>query len=104
MNSIASRIATALLALVVTTALLAADNPRVNVNTATEAELQLLPGVGPKIAAKIRATAQAGQFKSIDELIKVKGIGPKKLEQIRPYVALEGPTTAKAEIRAEKKP
>ena len=61
----------------------------ININTATEQELDTLPGVGPATAAKIveYRTAHNG-FSSIDELDQVKGIGPKKLEEMRPYCRL----------------
>jgi competence protein ComEA len=52
-------------------------------------ELQRLPGVGPSLANAIIAYREAkGGFVSIDELDSVKGIGPKKLESLRPHVKL----------------
>ena len=58
----------------------------VDINTATEAELDVLPGVGPATARKIIEYRTAnGGFQSVDELEQVKGIGPKKLADIRPY-------------------
>ncbi|ROV51751.1 ComEA family DNA-binding protein, partial [Neisseria chenwenguii] len=48
----------------------------VNINTAGEAELETLPGVGPaKAKAIVAYRSQHGQFKSVDELKNVKGIG-----------------------------
>lgn len=68
----------------------------VNVNTATAAELQLLPGVGEARALGIVAIRKArGGFKSVDELTEVKGIGPTLLEKMKPHVTLSGKTTAK---------
>ncbi len=62
----------------------------ININTATEAELVRLPRIGPAIARRIiRYRQQKGKFRSIDELIKVKGIGPKTLQHIRPYVTIK---------------
>ncbi|WP_193434015.1 helix-hairpin-helix domain-containing protein, partial [Streptococcus suis] len=53
----------------------------VNLNTATEAELQTISGVGAKRAADIIAYREAnGGFKSIDDLNNVSGIGDKTLE------------------------
>jgi len=61
----------------------------VNINTADSAELQRLPGVGPATAQKIiDYRAQIGRFTSAEQLMEVKGIGPKKLEKMRPFVAL----------------
>jgi competence protein ComEA len=66
----------------------AAGGP-VNINTASEAELDRLPGVGPVTARKIiEYRNQVGGFKSVEQLMEVKGIGPKKLEKMRPMVGL----------------
>lgn len=62
----------------------APSSARVNVNTATEEELQQLPGVGPSTAAKIvEDRAKNGPFASVDDLMRVSGIGEKKLERLR---------------------
>jgi DNA uptake protein ComE-like DNA-binding protein len=53
-----------------------------DINTATEKELRLIPGIGPVMAARIIA---ARPFRSADDLKKVTGIGDKKYAQIRPY-------------------
>lgn len=59
----------------------------VNLNTATSSELQTLPGIGPATAEKIIDYRNAhGRFGSVDELIDVKGIGPKKLAAIRKWL------------------
>jgi competence protein ComEA len=61
----------------------------VSLNSANASELIALPGVGPAIADRIiEYRRQNGGFRSIEELDAVKGIGPKKLQQIRPYVRL----------------
>ncbi|MDH7601610.1 MAG: ComEA family DNA-binding protein [Armatimonadota bacterium] len=61
----------------------------VNINTAGPDELDRLPGVGPVTAQRIiEYRTQIGRFTSINQLLDVKGIGPKKLEQMRSYVAL----------------
>lgn len=61
----------------------------VDVNTAGLEELQSLPGVGASTAQKILDYRQThGSFKSADELMGVKGLGPKKLEKMRAFVRL----------------
>ncbi|MEC4686214.1 MAG: helix-hairpin-helix domain-containing protein [Nitrospirota bacterium] len=61
-----------------------ANSPKglVDLNTATEKELQSIKGIGPVYAARIIA---GRPYKSIDDLLKVKGIGRKKLDKIRAY-------------------
>ena len=80
----------------------AADGPVltgvVNVNTATLEELQLLPGVGETRARAIVATrSQRGGFKSVDELVEVKGIGDASLARMKPFARVSGKTTARVE-------
>ena len=56
-----------------------------DLNTATEKELQSIKGIGPILAKRIIA---GRPYKTVDDLLKVKGIGPKKLEKIRAYVVV----------------
>jgi len=71
----------------------------VNVNTASAEQLELLPGVGPALAGRIVEHREAnGAFKSVDDLILVRGIGEKSLERIRPYVTTSGATTLKERV------
>ena len=66
-----------------------ASIPLVDLNTATLAALDTLPGVGPVLAQRILDwRAQHGRFTSVDELGEVSGIGDKLLEQIRPKVTV----------------
>lgn len=61
----------------------------INLNTATEAELDTLPGVGPVTAAAIIAWRQAnGSFASVDQLAEVDGIGPARLEKLKDRVTV----------------
>ncbi|MGQ7412957.1 helix-hairpin-helix domain-containing protein [Streptococcus suis] len=62
----------------------------VNLNTATETDLQTISGIGAKRAADIIAYREAnGGFKSVDDLNNVSGIGDKTMESIRPYVTVD---------------
>lgn len=62
----------------------------VNLNVATAAELELLPGIGPALAqAIIRYRTDNGPFETIEELMDVSGIGPAKFEQVRALVTVE---------------
>ena len=61
----------------------------IDVNTAKKDELIILPNVGPVTAERIiRFREDFGVFKSIDDLTRVKGIGPKTLDKLRKYVTI----------------
>ena len=71
-----------------------AAKPQLNVNTATAGQLQLLPRVGPALAARIIEFRTAnGPFKAAEELMRVKGIGEKSFALLEPYVVVKGETT-----------
>src|SRR5437660_5894839 len=61
----------------------------VNINTATSEELQQVPGIGPATAEKILQMRKSyGTFKSVDDLLSIKGIGKKRLEKMRKYLTV----------------
>lgn len=58
-----------------------------NLNTANQGELELLPGIGPVRAKAILAyRLEHGSFTTVEELLAIKGIGPKTLDRLRPLV------------------
>ena len=68
----------------------------ININTAGASELQQVPGIGPSTAQKILDTRKSyGAFKSVDDLLAIKGIGPKKLEKMRKYLTVGKPPSRK---------
>jgi competence protein ComEA len=62
----------------------------ININTATQAELETLPGIGPTLAAEIVAYREAsGPFAQIEDIQNVPGIGPGRFEQISGLITVE---------------
>ena len=62
----------------------------INLNTASASELQRLPRIGPKMAARIIAYREAhGSFRRVQDLVRVRGIGKKTLAQLTPYLVVE---------------
>ena len=67
----------------------------IDLNTATAEQLQLLPGIGPSRAAAIIDNRTAmGPFRTVEDLARVRGIGPATVEGVRPYVTLSTPGSA----------
>lgn len=62
---------------------------RVNLNTATLTELESIPGIGVVLAKQIVANRP---YASVDELLKIRGIGERSLQGLRTYVKVEGET------------
>ena len=61
------------------------DDAPLDLNRATDAQLQRIPGIGPVSAAKIIA---GRPYRRVEDLLKIPGIGPKRLEAIAPYLTL----------------
>lgn len=60
---------------------------RTNINTASAADLQRLPRIGPALAERIVEHRRVhGPFRSADQITEVKGIGEKTLEKLRPWI------------------
>jgi len=70
----------------------------VNLNTAEVGVLGLLPGIGPAKAAQIVVYRRRHPFRTVDELVRIKGIGRKMVRRLRAHLAVSGPTTATGAI------
>lgn len=68
----------------------AASGPtRIDLNRATQSELELLPGIGPKLAEQIIQYRAAQPFRDISELMDVSGIGPGRFEAVREMITVD---------------
>lgn len=66
----------------------APESASLDLNQAGAAEWAALPGIGPALARRIvERREQQGGFRSAEDLLGVKGLGPKKLERLRPWLA-----------------
>jgi competence protein ComEA len=64
-----------------------ADARPVDINTAGSTELESVPGIGKSLAQRILTFREKnGAFGSVDDLLKVQGIGEKSLQKLRPYL------------------
>jgi len=64
----------------------------VDLNSATEKQLEQLPGVGPTTAkAIVEFRTKAGRFRRVEDLLVIRGISESKLDKIRPYVFIAPP-------------
>lgn len=61
----------------------------VRINSASVSELQQLPGIGPALAQRIVETRNSGRFTSVEDLLRVPGIGKAKLAKLRDYVEVD---------------
>ena len=97
---VATGLALAMAALLVSGTAMAAGKPaptaKVNLNTASIEQLTTLPGVGPKLAARIVEYRQkSGAFRSTQELMNVKGVGEKNFAKIEAWLSVgEAPKAA----------
>jgi hypothetical protein len=66
---------------------------RLNPNAATQAQWELLPGIGPTTAGRILEYVKRHPIRQLAQLMRVKGIGRKTYDKIRPYLILEGEST-----------
>lgn len=64
----------------------------IDINSATAKEFERLSGIGPQIAGRIVAYREKnGAFKRVDDITKVRGIGPKTLNRLRPHLTTSTP-------------
>ena len=62
----------------------------ININTASETDLQKVPGIGPTIAKKIITyRKQNGKFNAIEDIQNVSGIGNSKFSKIKDYICIK---------------
>ncbi len=90
---VATTLAVAMAAFTLAGAALAAGKPapagKVNINTASVEQLSTLPGVGPKLAARIVEYRQkSGSFRAPHDLLNVQGIGEKNFAKLEQYVSV----------------
>jgi competence ComEA-like helix-hairpin-helix protein len=64
--------------------------PRININMATSAEFESLPGIGPGLAARIiEHRARYGPFRRVEHLLIVRGISERRFAQMRPFISTQ---------------
>lgn len=77
----------------------------VNINTASSEELQQVPGIGPATAQKILQMRKSyGPFKSVDDLLAIRGLGQKRLDKMRKYLTIGKPSAAKSTVTGPNPP
>jgi competence ComEA-like helix-hairpin-helix protein len=71
----------------------------VNINTASSEELQQVPGIGPATAQKILQMRKSyGPFKSVDDLLAIRGLGQKRLDKMRKYLTVGKTNSPKTDV------
>jgi competence ComEA-like helix-hairpin-helix protein len=79
----------------------AAPAGKVNINQASAAQIAFLPRIGEKVAVRVVDYRKShGPFARAEDLMEVKGIGEKLFLTLKPYLAVSGPTTLAAKVRA----
>jgi len=77
----------------------------ININTANSEQLQQVPGIGPATAQKILQMRKSyGPFKSVDDLLAIRGLGQKRLNKMRKYLTVGKGSSPKAEPPSEQAP
>jgi len=67
-----------------------------DINKATAAELEKVPGIGPATAkAIVNFREKSGPFRRLEDLLAIRGITKRKLEKLRPYLSVGSPTPGK---------
>ena len=78
------------------------DGARIDINRARAADLELLPGVGPTLARRILEQRDTGgPFTAPEDLLRVRGVGPRTLDRLRPLLAFEPANTADPRVRGD---
>lgn len=72
----------------------------VNVNTASAEQLMLLPGIGASKAQAILEARRNQPFASVDQIVRVRGIGRATLRRLRPYLTVRGDTTLSRAVQS----
>lgn len=81
-----------------------AASGKVNINTASPEQLELLPRVGPALAARIVEYRETNDgFQALEDLMLVRGIGEASFARMKPYVAISGETTLSEKVSSGRK-